>query len=121
MPPVRLRRLRIWNTLRLLDFAVRLCPVLHPAFLNDTVVLVGRVTYVGRTSMEVRVDTYVEELATGIRKMINRAYVVMVAIDENGRALPVPGLILESPEQEAEWEGGKRRYELRKERHREGF
>ena len=68
----------------------------HPAFLNDTVVLVGRVTYVGRTSMEVRVDTYVEELATGIRKMINRAYVVMVAIDENGRALPVPGLILES-------------------------
>ncbi len=64
--------------------------------------------------MEVRVDTYVEELATGIRKMINRAYVVMVAIDENGRALPVPGLILESPEQEAEWEGGKRRYELRK-------
>ena len=44
-----------------------------------------------------------------------------VAIDENGRALPVPGLILESPEQEAEWEGGKRRYELRKERHREGF
>ena len=76
----------------------------HPAFLNDTVVLVGRVTYVGRTSMEVRVDTYVEELATGIRKMINRAYVVMVAIDENGRALPVPGLILESPEQEAEWE-----------------
>ena len=88
----------------------------HPAFLNDTVVLVGRVTYVGRTSMEVRVDTYVEELATGIRKMINRAYVVMVAIDENGRALPVPGLILESPEQEAEWEGGKRRYELRKER-----
>ena len=53
--------------------------------------------------------------------MITRAYVVMVAIDENGRALPVPGLILESPEQEAEWEGGKRRYELRKERHREGF
>ena len=93
----------------------------HPAFLNDTVVLVGRVTYVGRTSMEVRVDTYVEELATGMRKMINRAYVVMVAIDENGHAVPVPGLILESPEQEAEWEGGKRRYELRKERHREGF
>ena len=70
----------------------------HPAFLNDTVVLVGRVTYVGRTSMEVRVDTYVEELATGIRKMINRAYVVMVAIDENGQVLaretfrPIPGL-----------------------------
>ena len=45
----------------------------------------------------------------------------IILLLENGRALPVPGLILESPEQEAEWEGGKRRYELRKERHREGF
>lgn len=93
----------------------------HPAFLNDTVVLVGRVTYVGRTSMEVRVDTYVEELATGIRKMINRAYVVMVAIDENGRAPPVPGLILESPEQEAEGRAENAGMNWRKERHREGF
>ena len=32
------------------------------AYLNDTIVLIGRITYVGRTSMEVRVDTYVEDL-----------------------------------------------------------
>ena len=31
------------------------------AYLNDTIVLIGRITYVGRTSMEVRVDTYVED------------------------------------------------------------
>ena len=31
------------------------------AYLGDTVVLVGRVTYVGKTSMEVRIDTYAED------------------------------------------------------------
>ena len=54
----------------------------HPAVLNDTLVMIGRITYVGKTSMEVRVDSYVESLS-GMRKMINRAYVVMVAIDEH--------------------------------------
>lgn len=94
----------------------------HPAFLNDTVVLVGRVDVWSDAPQWRCASTRTwKSLRPAFRKMINRAYVVMVAIDENGRALPVPGLILESPEQEAEWEGGKRRYELRKERHREGF
>jgi len=61
------------------------------AYLNDTIVLIGRITYVGRTSMEVRVDTYVEDLE-GMRRVINRAYVVMVAIDEEGHTVEVPGL-----------------------------
>ena len=52
------------------------------AYLGNTVVLIGKMTYVGRTSMEVRIDTYVED-SQGMRKMINRAYEVMVALDEN--------------------------------------
>ena len=93
----------------------------HPAMLNDTLVMIGRVTYVGRTSMEVRVDSYVESL-NGMRKMINRAYVVMVAIDEHtGRIKEVPGLIVETESQKAEWEGGIRRMALRKQRKLEGF
>ena len=91
-----------------------------PAYVNETVVLVGRVTYVGSTSMEIRIDTYVEAL-DGMRRMINRAYVVMVAIDEEGKGLPVPGLLVESENEKAEWEGGKKRYALRKQRRREGF
>ena len=42
------------------------------AYLGNTVVLIGKMTYVGRTSMEVRIDTYVED-SQGMRKMINRA------------------------------------------------
>lgn len=54
--------------------------------------------------------------------MINRAYVVMVAIDiESGMSKTVPGLIVETESQKAEWEGGKRRTALRKQRRIEGF
>ena len=70
------------------------------ATVKDVIVLRGKITYVGRTSMEVRVDTYVEN-RQGIRKSINRAYVVMVALDENNKPIPVPGLILESESDKA--------------------
>ena len=93
----------------------------YPAVLNDTLVMIGRITYVGKTSMEVRVDSYVESL-NGMRRMINRAYVVMVAIDEHtGKTKPVPELIVETEAQRAEWEGGIRRTALRKQRKTEGF
>ncbi|MBS6397091.1 MAG: acyl-CoA thioesterase [Clostridiales bacterium] len=92
----------------------------NAAYLNDTVVLVGKITYTGRSSMEVRVDTYAESLQ-GQRRMINTAHLVVVAIDQDGHAVEVPGLIRETAEQEMEWEAGERRYRLRKERKREGF
>ena len=90
------------------------------AYLGDTVVLVGRVTYVGKTSMEVRVDTYAED-ADGTRRMINRAYEVLVAIDQEDRKLEVPGLIVETESEKAEWIGGEKRYALRRQRRKEGF
>lgn len=90
------------------------------AYQNDIVVLRGKVTYVGRTSMEVRVDTYVED-ESGKRKPINRAYLVMVSIDENDKPIQVPGLILERENDRMEWENAKKRYEFRKLRKEEGF
>lgn len=90
------------------------------AYLNDTVVVRGHLTYVGNTSMEVRVDTYREAL-DGTRTMINRAYVVMVAVDRNGKSRPVPGLLAEGESAKAEWEAAQKRTELRKVRRKEGF
>lgn len=93
-----------------------------PAYQNDMLVLVGRITYIGRSSMEIRIDTYIEA-PNGIRRSINRAYVVMVAIDENGVPVPVPRLEYDtlSVAEKAEWANGKKRYELRKKRKQEGF
>ena len=90
------------------------------AKLDDTIVLVGRLTYVGKSSMEVRIDTYSESL-NGVRMMINRAYFVMVGTDENQKPVEVPGLIVEGVTQEIEWEAGKKRAQLRKVRRNEGF
>ena len=91
-----------------------------PAYEGDMVVLQGQVTYVGRSSMEVRVDTYTEAL-DGTRQMINRAYIDMVAINADGKPIEVPGLTLETPEQQAEWDAAAKRKALRKQRRREGF
>ena len=45
----------------------------------------------------------------------------MVAIDEEGVPVEVPGLILENENERAEWEGGRKRSELRKLRRNEGY
>lgn len=90
------------------------------AYQNEMVVIIGKLTYVGKTSMEVRVDTYVEN-KSGIRKPINRAYFVMVALDENDKPVGVPKLILETETERAEWEAALKRREMRSQRKVEGF
>ena len=91
-----------------------------PAYLNDTVSIEGVVTCTGRTSMEVRVDIYVEAL-DGQRSKINRAYLVLVALDAQGHSTPVPPLLAETDEERAEQEAGLRRNALRKQRQKEQF
>lgn len=90
------------------------------AYQQDLLVIIGKVTYMGTTSMEVRVDTYIED-TEGMRRPINRAYFTMVALDENDKPCPVPKLLLESEEEKAEWEAAKKRRDMRKKRKEEGF
>ena len=91
---------------------------LQGAYQNEMVVIIGKLTYVGTTSMEVRVDTYVENHA-GVRRPINRAYFVMVAL--NDKPVPVPKLLLTTEAEKAEWESAKKRHEIRAQRKKEGF
>ena len=83
-----------------------------PAYLNDTIVQDARVTWTGRTSLEVRVDSYVEQL-DGSRSLVNRAYAVYVALDENGRPIPVPAFIPETDEEKQEYEAAVTRKQRR--------
>ena len=94
---------------------------IHGAYNGEMVVIIGRVTYVGNTSLEVRVDTYVEHLEDGMRHPINRAYFTMVALDENDRPKRVPRLVLRTVEEKAEWDAAKKRREMRMKRKEEGF
>lgn len=93
---------------------------LRGAYQKDVIVIIGKTTFVGKTSMEVRVDSFVEDL-DGKRILINRAYFTMVALDENDRPAKVPALILETQEEKEEWENGKKRRENRVMRKAEGF
>jgi len=90
------------------------------AYVNDLIVLIGYITYTGRTSMEVRIDTYVER-SDGMRYPINRAYVVLVALAENNRPSEVPQLILENDVQQEEYHLAEKRRNLRLERREGGF
>ena len=83
-------------------------------------VLIGGVSYGGKTWLDVRVDTYIESL-DGIRKPINRAYLTLVAVDKDGNPVEVPKLIIETEAEKAEWEAGIKRREMRRQRKEEGF
>ena len=88
--------------------------------LNSTLVLIGTVTYTGRTSMEVRVDTFVEHLS-GVRRQVNEAYLVFVGLDEMGHPTPIPPILPETEEEKAAFESGERRQALRKQRRSENY
>ena len=76
---------------------------LKPAYLNDTVVQEAVVTWTGSTSLEVRVDSLVERL-DGSRELVNRAYAVFVALDEEDRPTAVPPFEPRTEEERAEYE-----------------
>jgi len=85
---------------------------LKPAYLNDTVVLEAVVTWAGRTSLEVRVDSMVERL-DGSRELINRAYAVFVALDEEDRPVPVPAFVPVTDEEKQEFAAAEERRKIR--------
>ena len=94
----------------------------NPAFLNDIVVIEAKVTRVGRTSMEVMVDSYVEDHQTGERRLINHAYLTEVCVDDEGHPVEVPfALLLETEAERAENARAERRAELHKQRRAEGI
>ena len=85
---------------------------LHGAYQNEMVVIKGKLTWVGSSSMEVCVDTYVEN-QYGDRKRINNAHFMMVALDENDQPVKVPRLILQTDEEHLAWEHGEERRRIR--------
>lgn len=71
---------------------------LVPINLGDLVIVEARVNHAGRTSLEIGVEVYAENLETGKRRHANTCLVTMVALDKKGRPDSVPGLLLETPE-----------------------
>lgn len=62
------------------------------------------VDYVGNSSMDVSVEVYAENVATGERRHTHTARVVFVAIDDQGKPRRVPRLVPETPEERERYE-----------------
>ncbi|HKW31978.1 MAG TPA: acyl-CoA thioesterase [Candidatus Acidoferrum sp.] len=83
----------------------------NPVNLGEIVILKSQVNRVFRTSLEVGVEVYSENVLTGEKKHTTSAFVTFVAIDEHTRLpKPVPPLIVETEEERHRFhEAGKRR------------
>jgi uncharacterized protein (TIGR00369 family) len=88
----------------------------EPIYVGNMVTLTAELTYAGRTSMEVRVSVVAEDPLTGSRVHTNLAYVVYVAIDNQGHPRPVPPLCMETPEEQLRFEQAQERQTERKTR-----
>ena len=69
----------------------------------------ARVTYVGKTSLEVSVRVLAEDPVAGTVTHTNSAYLVYVALDDDLRPTAVPALIPETEEERVQYEAGRER------------
>ncbi|QGX39921.1 acyl-CoA thioesterase [Permianibacter aggregans] len=78
--------------------AVEAVEFVHPVVVGDRLKTTAKVVWVGRSSMMVRVDVYVD-LGTSFKRCTH-AHFAMVAFDQHRRPTPVPGLLRETAEDE---------------------
>ncbi|MCF4101781.1 acyl-CoA thioesterase [Gillisia sp. M10.2A] len=69
---------------------------LSPIEIGELVTMRASVNYVGRSSMVIGIRVEAENIQSGEVKHCNSSYFTMVAKDENGKSIAVPGLILEN-------------------------
>lgn len=93
---------------------------IYPIHVGMIVTFNAELTYVGRTSMEIRVEVIAENPLDGTSRLSNTAYLVFVALDDDGRPITVPELIYETDEQRKRAEQAKERQAYRKQQRLEG-
>lgn len=89
-----------------------------PVQVGDMLVLDARLTWTGRTSMEVGVKVVAENLRTGERTHTNTAFLVYVALDDERKAIEVPPILLETEQQKRQYDEARARQRRRLERQR---
>ncbi|QHS54089.1 acyl-CoA thioesterase [Mucilaginibacter sp. 14171R-50] len=85
----------------------------HPIKLGDVITIEAKVSRAFTTSVEVRLDVYAQNIPSGTKVKSNEAYYTFVALDQNGRTIPVPPMLPETNEEVALYDGALRRRQLR--------
>lgn len=92
---------------------------LNPIEVGELVIMKASVNYVGKTSMIIGIRVESENIHTGIKKHCNSSYFTMVAKNEKGENVEVPGLILDSKEEIRRFLKGARLLDLKRKRKNE--
>jgi len=85
----------------------------HPIKLGDVITIEAVVTRAFHTSVEVRLDVWAENIPSGSRQKSNEAYYTFVALDQDGKTIPVPELVPETEDEIELHAGALRRRQLR--------
>jgi uncharacterized protein (TIGR00369 family) len=85
----------------------------QPIRIGDLIILNAEVSYTGHTSMEAEVQVQAENPITGERTHTNTAYLVYVALDDEGRPTTVPQLRVETEHEKRRMEQAQERQERR--------
>jgi len=91
---------------------------LAPVFVGHLVTAKASVNHVGRTSMEIGVRVEAEDMLRGTTVHVASAYLVFVAIDENGAATALPPITAETAEERRRMAAAEQRRALRLQRPR---
>ena len=83
----------------------------EPIHVGELLNVVARINYVGRSSMEVEVNLYAEDIPTGSIRHTNTCHFTMVAL-KDGKPSPVPRLICRTREDKARLIQAKMRREM---------
>lgn len=84
-----------------------------PVHVGDLLILKSSLNRAFNTSMEVGVKVWVENTIAGMHRHVASAYLTFVAVDSQGRRVPVPQLAPETSDEKRRFEDAARRRELR--------
>lgn len=70
----------------------------QPVAIGDLLTLMASVNYTGTSSMEIGIKVVSENLETGVVRHTNTCYFTMVAVDSDGKAIPVEPLVVKTEE-----------------------
>ncbi|MGG7519182.1 acyl-CoA thioesterase [Allorhizobium undicola] len=87
----------------------------QPIHVGELVTFRASVNHAGRTSMEIGIRVEAEDIRTGARRHTNSCYFTMVAVDEAGKPIAVPELILDTAAKQRRAQAAQARRALRQE------
>ncbi len=88
---------------------------LQPIHVGELVTFLASVNHTGKSSMEIGIKVIAENIRTQATRHVNSCFFTMVAVDEQGKSIPVPALQPTTPDERRRYGAAAVRKEVRRE------